>query len=718
MTRQGTKSIHIIINIIAVTITCIFLFRVQIASGFDILSGDRWDGVIARSFIEHWYNVFKGKAHWATMGYFYPHTGTLGYCEGFFLFGLISSFFRVIGLDMLTAPEAAYITIKIIGYFGFYYLCRSFFKIDFWSSMVGASMFTLGNLAWVSHTAHTQLLVVSFAPWLYLFILKYLQGVINRESKNLIIAYGCLAGLLLGAMLMSCFYMAFFSLLFILLCLLLFLLGWFVRGEKITELRPIWLKIRAQPVVILFPVVVSVIAMLPFLYVYLPISAQVGGHSWAGVVIYVPSVWNLIDPGPHNLLFGELGNYFFNRFFPKLFRAGEFAIGFSPLLLILLAISAVFWRRVKDDTFENIICRLFYCVTILSLVLMIKIGDTVLWKIIWEWVPGATAVRGVARYALFLTFPISLLAVIFLSRIKHRINGVPYIIIAILLVAGQVNLASPASFKVTEHRAILNAIAPPPTTCTSFYVAGLRPDDFSKVMAAAEQKKLNGLLNLHIHNGDALFFSEVFALRTINGFASANPPDAPRTLFPFDGYYYRLNEYVKSHKIKEGLCELNLLDLKWTAVDPKLPIRLVPLNGKNFFISSRDTPTLSEDGQFILLKASFNNQSEADIGKKSLYPLNIGVRIVSESGEIIRHLMPRTPLEHIPARSEREIGLLPVPVSEFTDADYIDVNVVQEGYVWLDNTGVLPARFSMEGIIPPQCAHCLCDNRTPGSPGE
>src|SRR5215472_2645171 len=76
-----------------------FFFRYQIANGFTWLAGDRYDGFIELSILEHWYNVAQGFSHWSQMNYFYPVAGSLGYNDGYFFYGLIYAVFRWSGTD-------------------------------------------------------------------------------------------------------------------------------------------------------------------------------------------------------------------------------------------------------------------------------------------------------------------------------------------------------------------------------------------------------------------------------------------------------------------------------------------------------------------------------------------------------------------------------------------------------------------------------------------
>src|SRR5690242_11418029 len=61
-------------------------FRQQIASGFDLISGDIGDARLIVYLNEHWFRVFSGLADFRSPPQFYPLEGTLGYSDAFFLY--------------------------------------------------------------------------------------------------------------------------------------------------------------------------------------------------------------------------------------------------------------------------------------------------------------------------------------------------------------------------------------------------------------------------------------------------------------------------------------------------------------------------------------------------------------------------------------------------------------------------------------------------------
>ena len=110
------KNVKIVMFILAFILTFGVIFYTQISTGFDFVIGSRFDGIIETSILHHWYNVFAGHAKWNQVAYFYPYIDTLGYNDGYFIFGLIFAIYKLLGLDIFLASEFVNITIKFIGF--------------------------------------------------------------------------------------------------------------------------------------------------------------------------------------------------------------------------------------------------------------------------------------------------------------------------------------------------------------------------------------------------------------------------------------------------------------------------------------------------------------------------------------------------------------------------------------------------------------------------
>ncbi|WP_413741250.1 hypothetical protein ACL2XO_18545 [Sodalis sp. RH15] len=540
--------------VVSVIYLCVisFILRVQLETGFNILTGDRYDGLIENSLLEHWYNVFRGKSAWNIVGYFSPYPNTLGYNDGYFLYGLIASFFRFSGIDIFLSAELVNIVLRTIGYYSFYALCRRCIGLKPFLAITGASIFTLNNNL-VLQSGHAQLLSVALSPLLTLLLYRYMLFLTSGNSRKKAILYGSASGILLGSWLLSTFYMAWFFIFFtmILTIFIVLISYWEKRRHNESFIRP---SFNAYEIII--PAIVTLLSFLPFLIVYLQSAKKVGVHHFGEVLSYTPRLTNLLNPGDTNFLFGKLSQHYFSIFPPNFQLGGEFMVGFPPVILIVSLVSLIYFFKNSAFTIESVLIRSLLLAVILSLLLMIKFGNHTLWKLVWELVPGAKGMRVTARYALFLNFPITVLVVYFLGKVaRYKYKGLT-IILACLLIMEQINLGRSQWLNRQEQLNFIKQAEEPPPSCRSFFVSGQRLDE-------SLNKKDDATYNVYAHNVDAMLLSEIFALRTINGFSTFNPSDWDFGFQPHETYISRVDNYINKHHIQTGLCEYDLYTSRW-----------------------------------------------------------------------------------------------------------------------------------------------------------
>jgi hypothetical protein len=349
--------------------------------------------------------------------------------------------------------------------------------------------------------------------------------------------------------------MAWFFIFFVLLFSISIAIIIFYDKKPIND-NKLKLKLNANIPGIIIPVVVSIIALLPFLIVYLQAAKNVGMHSFDEVLFYIPHFVNLINPGEDNLLFGKISNHFFSFYYPHLNKNGEFLVGFPPIILIICLLFLINSWKNAELKVESILFRSLSLAVLISLLIMIRFGSHTIWKIIWEMVPGAKGLRVTSRYALFLIFPMALIATCFLSELsKSKPNFYTYLL-AVLLMMEQVNLAENQSLNRQNQLNFLQLAGVPPSSCKSFFVVNQRPEELRK------QEKGNIDL-IYPHNIDAMLLSEVYGIRTINGFSTFMPSDWEFNLSPQETYMSRVAHYVNSHKIQAGICQFDLYTSRW-----------------------------------------------------------------------------------------------------------------------------------------------------------
>ncbi len=188
--RTGEDSFRFILKyakgiafISALALSGLVYYRVPIFNGFTGLWGDHFDGGIEAAIFEHWYNVIRGYSHWSKANYFYPQTDTIGYNDGFFLYGLIYSIFRPLGYDIFVSAQLMDMAVRAIGFISFYLFVRAALCFSFAYALLGAAIFTIGHAGFM-HAFHQQLASVAFAPLLgYLAFRGYQELASNHPNR-------------------------------------------------------------------------------------------------------------------------------------------------------------------------------------------------------------------------------------------------------------------------------------------------------------------------------------------------------------------------------------------------------------------------------------------------------------------------------------------------------------------------------------------------------
>ncbi len=572
----AVAGIRWLVRLLACLLALACVFHNEIGNSFSVLLGDALDGQIQTSILQHWYNVFRGLEDWNTTAYFYPWKNTLGYNDGYFIPGILFSITRFFGSDPFLASEIASIALRAIGFFAFEAFAVYVLAFRFGWALLGAVLFTLSNNITIQ-AGHGQLLTVCLAPLLGLLLWRGLQSLIASSGRRPnaafpAILWGCSAALLYAAWLLSGFYMAWFMTLFVVVLVLAAMIqevagrgaGW-----------PAWRSVVAWP---LIPVGVTLaIAILPFLLVYLPKAAETGGHPFSTALSFAPSPLDFLHIGSNNLVFGGVDRWISQTLRHKAEDYGEFTIGFPPVLASLALAGAAF--ALLRPGRAPMLIRSIALATLISIVMLVRVGPFTLWYFIYHLFPGGSGVRVICRYALFLTFPVVLLAMSLLqAQAKNWPAWVIVAVVALLLVEEVTTTIPNIALDRANELRILAATPPPPAACRAFFVQTLpgRPSTGSKVIDS-----------LYLHNVDAMMLAETLALPTLNGFSTFNPPDWNFSSVDKPGYVFRVARYVYEHRIESGLCGLDLARHVWTTA-PALPLARLTLGPTVDFSSNGD----------------------------------------------------------------------------------------------------------------------------------
>jgi len=529
-------------------------FRNQIANGFSLLLGDRHDAVIALSIMEHWRNVLAGAAEWSRTAYFHPVPGTLGYNDGYLLFGLVYAAFRGGGADPFLGGELTNMAMRAVGFLSMHAACRRVLGLSFGWSLLGAALFALSNNLFI-RASHAQLFSICFLPALAV-LLHGAGSALFAGRRGALLGWGAAFVLLFAALLMTGFYMAWYFAFLSGATLLAWLL---VAGDGQRRALMVSFRGAAWPLALL--VALALVANAPFLVLYLPKAAETGMHSWETALQHAPTPLDMLHVGEANLLFGWLVTLLNGVFRPDFPSWSERMTGLTPVLLLVFGASVLWlWRGASGGMkpVRRAWLRALALASLATWVLCLRFGDATGWWLVWSAVPGARAARVVARYQLVLAIPVIGLAVLVLADWARRLPAVAMAPLAALLLLEQVNGYAPLFLDRPLELARLRAVPVPPAECRAFYVSAAREE--SRFGEAVEDP--------YNHNTEAMLIAAVLRLPTVNGISTFNPPGWPASWPGQPGYKAEVAAWARDHGVA-GLCGLDLRRMTWQISSPE-----------------------------------------------------------------------------------------------------------------------------------------------------
>jgi len=542
----------IVMLIMAVCVT--WLYRQQILNGFSILAGDRYDGVISTTILEHWYNVFQGRSNWAEVNYFYPHVRSLANTDGYFIVGIIYAPFRLLGFDPFYSAELANMVVKSIGFVGMYWMCRRVFSMPFHWALLAAILFTLNN-GMTTHSWRSQLATVAFTPFMVILLWRGALAIKQNDFAKARLS-GCLAGLLFGAWCLTCFYAAWFFLYFFIVFGIIALIN---SGK--TGLALIREQLTSHAGSYLIVLMASLLALAPFIYAFLPKSQETGVRAYSESLAFTVTPENILQLGNENIFLGKAYNEVLLKIKPDYIVTHEYYnTGFGILLFVIFAIAAV--RIARQERKNNTLFFTLMLATVITGLSTLNFDGYSLWYVVFHSIPGAKALRVVSAYYLFLALPIIVISVRYLTM--RRMPTAIMLILAGLLILEELNVPALGLVRQTEMTRIALTKMPPPI-CKAFYTSGW-----------SDQTTLSGPAEIYAHNVSAMLIAQQLDIPTVNGIASFMAPDWDFANPNKRDYDARVRSYASKNNV-QGLCRLDLNDKTWEIVDPAT-IRIIPID--------------------------------------------------------------------------------------------------------------------------------------------
>lgn len=528
-------------------------------SGFESMTGDQHDGLIAVALISHWFNVLTGVEPWYQVAWFQPFARTLGYNDGYLLFGLAALGFRLVGADPLLAVELVPPLFGAMGFLGAFLLARRMLRLEPAWACLAAAVSTLSPGLMQAAALHIQIYAVGpavlWCAMLHGMAMAFLQG-----ARRRFLWLGVLAGGFGGALMLTAFYTFWIVGLALLLSAAVFAIG-MPRTEfrgLFGQRRPWWL--------LGVPLLVLVVALLPALWLYLPLLAQTGGHGIEATRFFALGPLSVIDTGPRNLLWGWLSPWLDRDAAGASLRMRYLARGIPPItLLATLAAMPLLWRRRADPGLRFALA--FLIATLLIVLATVDFGGRAwAWRVTFLRVPGAGVAREISRVVVVLA-PLAVIAcavpLAALWQARWRIAAAGC---AMLLLAEQWTAIPDTGMRRTAELRRIEALVPPPPGCEVFVAIVPR---MGQARSMADQ--------LYSHNVDAMVLASVAGLRTPNGFSTFNPPGWDFGAPNQRDYPARLRSYLEAHGLAGHACAVDFARLRWFGPSEPWAFETAPL---------------------------------------------------------------------------------------------------------------------------------------------
>jgi hypothetical protein len=285
----------------------------------------------------------------------------------------------------------------------------------------------------------------------------------------------------------------------------------------------------------------------------MPVLHLFGYRSFDEYLFWAPNVFNVINVGPDNAVWGPLVRAIAVPLNVRPTPA-EYNLAITPIvqILCLAAVAIGLFRKLWPVTVSAIAGGL---IPFIIFALAVRWHDFSLFKWLYNFVPGAGAIRigfrGMIVANLFATLSMALVLnratiVLTASEGSKRVVLIAAQLILALLILEQISLKPPDMLSRIEEHDRLSHILPAPPICKSFFA-----DD--------EEGHANFVVQL-----DAMMVAITQRLPTLNGYSGFLPPGWSFYDTKSPGYASAALKWASDRKVLAGLCTLDIQSGRWT----------------------------------------------------------------------------------------------------------------------------------------------------------
>ena len=532
----------------------------EFQTGFELVPGGRGDNRMVTAQLEYWHQALLGMGSVLSPAYYFPARDVLGYSDAYLAHALGYHLLRALGEDPFTAFQWWVLFFNALNYIFAYLMLRLGFRFSRFSSALGAFVFAF-NAPKFNQWSHTQLQFLCGLPlilWILASTLREMESLSNRRFFLRIST----AGWIFSFQLLTAFYPGWLFLFWSILCLGLSLCFSNIR----TFICGVWNRKRGP---LLWAMGMTILGLIPFGVIYGPAYLMVGGKPYTEVQMMTPNLWTYLWMGPRHAWWGWLWDRI--PALQLLPVEGEMRMGFG-LALSLLVVVAFFamtgmlfkkqwmdWESDKAPRY-SIGAAAFFGTAIFCLLAFDYDGFSP-WKWIYEYVPGASAVRALGRWSVVLALPLSILfsafmdwswgKMGFIKELKIQWIGKGLVVFFALCVLYEQTAFPPTpGFSKHSELARLERLSEKlPSNAGPFYVTvkpGLMTGSYGGPLSATDVQI------------DAMLISAVRGIPTLNGYSGANPPQwgLYKVRSPFYPKYVK--DWVNRSALKELIFDLEI----------------------------------------------------------------------------------------------------------------------------------------------------------------
>lgn len=472
----------------------LFAFHPTLFSGLARIQTDLGDPRALNYVLEHTFRWISGgdraPALWSPP-VFFPQPETFAYAETLLSVAPVYWLFRLFGAPPDTAFQLWMMAMALLTFAAAYGLFRQAIGTGSLAASIGAFVFAFGAPR-VAQTGHQQLIAHFYTVGaVYALVRIFSPAPELRARASIRIAAICL-GLALAAQFYASFYYGWFAVLALAIAVFWSMVLPQTRSTLARTVRQQWPSLAMGAAA-------GVAALLPLASKYLQAASAVGVRSFETVLGMCPPPQAWLYSGSSSWLYGWTADW---SLFTRITTEWEQQLSVGLLTACIAGCGLLSRPRRR--------LVVLFGLTAVTLVVLVSsvAGSAPLWRVVYELVPGAAAMRAVSRVGLLLLLPISLGVALFVDRIaSRRCWWTPPLLLFVVLEQGRTTTSYDKHEARQRHLAVASRVAP---TCDAFYYSSPDADAWFVWVQL-----------------DAMWAQLATGVPTVNGRSGNNPPKWP-----------------------------------------------------------------------------------------------------------------------------------------------------------------------------------------------